>query len=218
MCYNEIREMSQIIQNKNGGIMKLSEIAIVRTGLVTKRKKAQVYENTEYQYQLLNLKCMSENGVFDFNQTEVFCTTQRLNSAYLTQIGDIIIRLSSPYSVAMIREGKECGFVIPSHFAIIRVDIKRAVPEYVFWALKRDQTKREIIQNMSGSTAFGTISSGFFGNLEIRGLPYDKQLYVGQAMLLSEKEQELILRLVDEKSKYNKALVSKIYDTIKRGK
>ena len=130
-----------------------------------------------------------------------------INRDCITREGDILVRLSSPYTSVIISE-QESGYLVPSHFAIIRVDRRKAVPEYILWTLKKDSTKKKIEQNNSGSSAFGTISSGFFSNLKIRDLPIEQQATIGQLYLLSEKEQKLMLELAEEKKKYNRAIIN----------
>ena len=153
----------------------------------------------------------------DLLNTEPYYSVERLKADYLTRMGDILIRLSAPYTSVMITSEEWCNYLVPSHFTIIRVDKRKAAPEYVFWFLKRDTTRQKIMQNSSGSSAFGTISSGFFTNLKIRDIPLQKQKIVGELLMLSEKEQELLYSLAAEKAKYNKFLVNQIYDTFKRG-
>lgn len=196
--------------------MILNDIAQVRTGIVTTRKKATGYSKKIYEYSLLNLKCIEEPGYLELQQAELFCSEEKLKSDYLTQNGDILVRLSYPYTSVMIGE-EQCGYLVPSHFAIIRVDRDKASPEYVLWTLRKDSTRRKIEQNNSGSSGFGTISSGFFSNLKIRDIPLEKQIVIGQLQRLSEKEQELMHKLAEEKQKYNRAVMNMAYDSFKRG-
>jgi restriction endonuclease S subunit len=130
---------------------------------------------------------------------------------------DILVRLSAPYTAIMITREEWCDYLVPSHFAIIRVDKKVASPEYILWFLRRESTKQKILQNISGSGAFGTINSKFFSTLSIRSLPLKKQKTIGQMQILSEKEQELLHKLTAQKEIYNKLLIDKIYDSVKRG-
>jgi restriction endonuclease S subunit len=132
-------------------------------------------------------------------------------------MNDILVRLSTPYTTIMITNETLCGYLVPSHFAIIRVNENKASPEYVLWLLKREATKQKILQNISGSGAFGTINSKFFSTLSIRSLPLKKQKTIGQMQILSEKEQELLHKLTVQKEIYNKLLIDKIYDSVKRG-
>lgn len=198
--------------------MLLKEIATVRTGIVATRKKASISDEAIHPYKLLNLKCAASTGYLDTQYAEEFLASEEVKMDFLTQSGDIIVRLSTPYTAIMITKEEWCGYLVPSHFAIIRVNEAKACPEYVLWLLKRDSTKQKILQNISGNGAFGTISSTFFGNLVIRSLSIEKQRIIGQLQLLSDKEQELLHELADQKSIYNKYMINRIYDGAKRGK
>lgn len=197
--------------------MTIGEVAVVRTGLVTARKKKDASSLRSFDYRLLNLKCIANEGYIEKAYIEPYELSEELKEGYLTRMGDILIRLSAPYTVVMIDQPDLCGIVIPSHFAIIRVDKRYAVPEYVFWSLRRDKNRITMMQNSSGSTAFGTISSGLIASLSITLLPIQEQKIVGDLMILSEREQELMQMLATEKKKYNTLLLNQIYDNMKRG-
>lgn len=77
--------------------MTIGEIATVRTGLVAARKKKSLISNQSYQYKLLNLKCISNDGHIEQNELEQYEISEKLKDDYLTQSGDILIRLR--YSV-----------------------------------------------------------------------------------------------------------------------
>ena len=112
--------------------MTIGEVAVVRTGLVTARKKKDASSLRTFEYRLLNLKCIANEGYIEKAYIEPYELSEELKEGYLTRMGDILIRLSAPYTVVMIDQPDLCGIVVPSHFAIIRVDKRYAVPEYVF--------------------------------------------------------------------------------------
>ena len=197
--------------------MTINDIAVVRTGLVTARKKKDAASLGTYKYQLLNLKCIANEGYIDKNYIEPYELSEELKDDYLTRIGDILIRLSAPYTAVLINKPELCGIVVPSHFAIIRVDERYALPGYVFWVLRREKNKITMMQNSSGSTAFGTISSGLISSLPITLLPLHEQQIIGELLCLSEREQELLQKLSEEKKTYNTLLLNQIYDNMKRG-
>ncbi|MDE7280478.1 MAG: hypothetical protein K2N36_01895 [Ruminiclostridium sp.] len=197
--------------------MVLEDVAAIRTGVVATRKKVGEKEPMIYKYKLLNLKCASATGYLDLQYIEELSTTDPLKPEYFTQMGDILVRLSTPYTTIMITREDWCGYLIPSHFAIIRVDKDKAAPEYVLWLLKRESTMHKILQNISGSGIFGTINSKFFNSLPIQDLPMQKQQIIGQMQILTEKEQELLYKLAAQKEIYKKALIEKIYDYAKKG-
>lgn len=196
--------------------MKLEEIAFVRTGVVRARKKA-VADSPEIEYRVLNLKCLSNSGLFELDNAEIDYYSDNFKSDCVTQLGDILIRLSAPYTAAMIKQESECGYLVPSHFAIIRAKEGKALPEYLLWFLKYEDTYQKILQNCSGTSIYGTISSGFLGSLNIEPLPPERQKIIGEMQLLSEKEQLLLSRLAAEKEIYNREIIKNIYNSFKRG-
>ena len=102
--------------------MTIGEIAVVRTGLVTARKKKNSSSSQTYQYRLLNLKCIANEGCIQEAYIEPYEISEELKDDYITRMGDILIRLSAPYTAVLIDQPDLCGIVVPSHFAIIRVD------------------------------------------------------------------------------------------------
>ncbi len=195
--------------------MRLCDIVTVRTGAVTGRKKAEEGHNTSFRYHMLNLRCLAPEGYLDLKYVEVYPAREELKSELFTHKGDILIRLSFPYTSVLIDDEKTCGLLVPSHFAILRVNDEKILPEYILWFLRRESTYQQILQNSSGSTAFGTISSGFIGSLNIQVFPIDKQKALGQLLLLSNKEQELLYRLAKEKALLYKESLNIIYDKFK---
>ena len=115
--------------------MLLENIATIRTGVVTTRKKADKNAPKIHEYKLLNLKCAASAGYLDLQYAETFKTTDLLKSKYFTQMDDILVRLSAPYTAIMITRNEWYHYLVPSHFAIIRVDKAVASPEYILWIL-----------------------------------------------------------------------------------
>ena len=123
--------MSHYFQDKKGGAMRLNEIASVRTGIVTGRKRVEEGAASPYCYKALNLKCLSPEGNLDLKNIEEYQAKEKLKQEFFTQEGDVLIRLSFPYTSVLIDDKKMCGYLVPSHFAILRTDKKKALPEYI---------------------------------------------------------------------------------------
>ena len=191
--------------------MYLEDIARIRTGLVTSRKKTSRESKNLYQYKLLNLKCITENGDINLGNAEKYNVSEKLRLDYISQMNDILIRLSAPYTAVLIDREEYCGYVIPSHFAIVRVDLIKANPEYVYWVLSQEKTRYIMSQNSSGSTALGTINAGLISKIPIRNLPLSKQSLIGEIASLSKREQELLHQLAENKKHYASLLLNEIY-------
>lgn len=196
--------------------MRLGDIAEVRTGAVLTRKR-QDRDYIKNSFKLINLKSVSDDGAILLNNIETIELPVCFKEEVFAKEGDIIVRLSAPYSAAIINQ-EEVGCLIPSHFAIIRVDRTKIYPPYLLWYLNSEEVKKKILQNNSGSTAFGTISSGFFADLDIKEIDMYKQKLLGDYMLLFSKEKRLTEELLEQKTIYNKYITKKLYEEIKRGK
>ncbi len=60
-------------------------------------------------------------------QLDGFDAAEQLSPEYLTQVGDVIIRLTSPYTAVLIDEAS-AGMVVSSNFVIIRANRSRLIP------------------------------------------------------------------------------------------
>ena len=197
--------------------MRIGELTTVRTGLVSSRKSTIHSEKPKRIYRLLNLKCVSMEGHLNIDEAEPYEATENLKDDYLTHLGDVLVRLSAPYTAVLIDRPDLYQLLIPSHFAILRANQKKILPEYLFWFLQREQTKNDLLKSGSGSTSFGTISAGAISSLPIPLLPINDQKQLANLWMLTQKEQELLHRLAEEKKKYNVLLLNKTYQTMKRG-
>ena len=194
--------------------MKLGNIAAVRSGLVLSRKQAR--ETLGIKYPLLNLRSINPGGYVDTEQLDVFDALEHLSTDYLSQVGDIIVRLSVPYTAILIDEAT-AGMVVSSNFVIIRVDCRKLLPEYLFWLLNTPTVKRSIYENTS-SNMLGAIKAKFFSDFDIPELPITKQQRIADMNALALKETMLLRRLAEEKERYYGLLIDHTHKELKRGK
>lgn len=190
--------------------MKLSDIVKIRTGLVGARKLSK--EKTDFLYNQINLKSINANGYINMELLDVFYATEKLDTTYLTQKGDIIVKLTQPYTAVLIDESTK-GMVIPSQFAVIRYDSSdsEVLPEYLYWFLNSDMAKRVFMENNT-SNVLGAIRPLFIGELKIKVLPIKEQELIANIYLESKKECMILEQLKLEKEKYSKAILKKIYN------
>ena len=194
--------------------MQLGNVAVVRSGLVLARRQSR--ESSKYRYPLLNLRSVNSAGYVDINTVDIFDAVDRLESEYLTQNGDVVIRLSAPYTAILIDE-ETSGMVISSNFAVIRADRKLILPEYLFWLLNTADVKRLIFENTS-SNMLGATKPKFFSEFEIAPLPLDKQYNIAMLHLLARRECQLLTKLAKEKERYYTLIIDKVQSEMRRGK
>lgn len=193
--------------------MKLGNIATVRSGLVLSRKQAR--EPSDIQYPLLNLRSVQEGGYIDLAEADVFDATEYLSPEYVSQIGDVVVRLSTPYTAVLIDQST-AGMVISSNFVIIRTDRRELLPEYLFWLLNTPDVKRSIYENTSGNM-LGAIKAKFFAEFEIAPLPISDQQKIAAMNTLALEETRLLRRLAEEKERFYSMMINRANNELKRG-
>ena len=192
--------------------MKLGEIASVRSGLVLSRKVAR--ENPVQRYRLLNLRSITPEGYIDMNETDVFDAKETLPGEYLSQVGDIVIRLSAPYTAVLIDEESE-GMVVSSNFVIVITDPQELLPEFLYWLLNTSEVKHRMFEN-SSSNMLGAVKPKFFADYEITPLPIPEQQKIAAINALAKAESKLLRQLANAKEQYYESILHNTYNEIKR--
>ena len=196
--------------------MRLDDLVSVKTGLVLARKQAKHPSEIIAKYRQLNLKAINSKGYIDADYLEEFCASERLKAEYLTQPGDIIVRLTTPYTAVLVDE-EFTGMVIPSHFVVIRTRGKKILPEYLYWLLNTEKVKASILQNII-STMIGTVKPASYAGMEIELLTLDEQRKISELNLLAKKEVHLLDRLIAQKELYYKEAIYKAQKEMRRRK
>lgn len=192
--------------------MNLGTVAAIRSGLVLSRKLSR--EISSYRYPLLNLRAIHPDGYILPDSLEVFYATELLRQEYLTQQGDIIIRLSIPYTAILI-DTDMTGMVVSSNFAIIRLNQKYMLPEYLLWLLNTPDIKKKIYEN-SSSNMLSAVRPTFFAELEVLLLPLADQEKIAKLNLLAKQEIQLLKKLADEKERYYVAVIEHAQKNMRR--
>ena len=194
--------------------MKLQDLASVRSGLVLSRKQAK--EPVGYPYRSNNLRAIQPDALINLSEVDVYQAKEPLKPEYLSQIGDIIVRLTAPYTAVLVDETTE-GMVISSNFVVIRIESEKLLPEYLFWLLNTQSVKRDIYENAT-SNMLGAVNAKFLAEIEIALLPIAEQQKLAQLYLTSRREIRLLRELAEEKERYYAKFLDQTYKKVKRGK
>lgn len=186
--------------------MKLGNLAIIATGLVAARKKAD--NEPKAKYKLLTLKSMNEDGWIDVDELEDFSSIEELSQQYLTHSGDIVMRLSYPHTAVSINKDFE-GILIPSAFAVIRKKSSSILPDFLALYLNSDLARRQITQSSVGSVV-PIIKTSSLNEIVIEECPLEIQTKAVEYYRLHLREKQLMMELVGEKEKYNNAVIQEI--------
>ena len=112
-----------------------------------------------------------------------------------------------PYTAAYITE-EYAGLVIPSHFVVVRVDITKALPQYIAWYLNKDRIKKAF--RMSCTGMLKQIKPTMVGETEIKLPSLERQRQVVELYNISRQEIVLLERQIRQKEAYYKALINKV--------
>ncbi len=194
--------------------MRLDEAAVINTGLVTARKQARGVSDIFAKYKLLNLKAINNKGFIEDFLLDDFETLEEIKPTYITQMKDIVVRLTFPFTAVLIDE-MHTGLIIPSHFVVIRTDTKKIIPEYLFWLLNTEKVKQQLQQNVN-STMIGTVKPMSYASLNIEKVTLEEQRKIADIYLLSKKELVLLDQFMRQKELYYKAAIDKIQKEMRK--
>ncbi len=188
--------------------IRLGSFISARSGLVLSRKEAR--KEPGLRYPALNLRSVLPDGSIDLAQTDVFVAAEILPQACLTQSGDIIIRLTAPYTAVLI-DADTAGLVISSNFLVMRITDAAILPAWLAWYLNTPAIRRAIYANTT-SNMLGAVRAGFFTHLEIHLPPLHKQEAMARLHELGRREIRLLHQLAQAKEQYAQLLLEQIYN------
>lgn len=185
-------------------IVKLGDISSITTGQVIKRKEARPGDVDAIQYRILTLKSFDEDGFLVKEEIDSFKASEEIESKYITSKGDIVVRLSMPFTSITIDEESE-GILIPSLFVVIRINCNDILPSYLSLYLNSNKMKKQYIKEARGS-AIQILKTSAFKEFEIM-IP-DMSIQE-QAVTLNEllmREKRLLQLLIKENNKRNQII------------
>ncbi len=193
--------------------MKLGDIATVRSGLVLARKKSS--ESDGVYYPLLNLRSINVEGYIEKEELDAYYASEYLAPEYLTHAGDVVVRLTAPYTAVFIDENTE-NIVVSSNFIIIRTMPENVLPEYLYWLLNTKGVKQAIYEN-STSNMLGAVKAKFFSDFIVKPIDLSDQKRIADLNRLAKRESFLLKKLADEKEKYYERIIHDFQKKQKRG-
>lgn len=194
--------------------MQIQDVALIKTGAVLSRLSAVEFGGEAYR--TLSLKNIDDELGLILKDT---CKTMRFEESvsdeFITRVGDILVRLSSPYTAVYIDSADYGGLLVPSHFAIIRAD--KIIPSYLYAMLDSQEIRKQLLVSRSGSTTLGTISVKSIAECVIPELPVPEQKLVEQYHMAAKKELRLYSELLAEKQKLARIRYAKLTKRIEEG-
>lgn len=179
--------------------MKLSQFAVIQSGLVLNRREARHIEETEKVYNRISLRSLNEYGQIDHKDLDSFPANSIIDEAFLTQPNDIIVKLFTPICPTLITEADR-GLVIPSQVAVIRMSNDLVLPEYLCYYLSLSNVS-DFMLSIEGWRSQRSIKIGTFAQLEIPIPPINKQRLIAQIVKTNLKINQLYNELIEQENK-----------------
>ena len=186
---------------------KISEFATLQSGLVLNRREARFEEETEVIYNRLNLRSLNEYGEIKSENLDFFPSKSLLDDPFLTQKGDVVVKLSAPLFPTVIEESN-INLVIPSQLAVIRIFDQKVIPEYVRYYLSTDGVSK-YITSVEGGTVLHSIKINTLADLKIPIPTVEKQRLIVNIAQTNSKIEKLYKELEKQESKLATAKIQK---------
>ena len=193
--------------------MKLNEVAATKSGLVLNRKKASLQSNIKRNYSVVSLKSFNPNGIYDYNESEIFIAEEELKEDYIARKGDVLVRLREPINAIYIDENYE-DLIISSLMAVIRVDENKVSPQYLTYYINSDIAQKQLLQDVT-QTAVKMVKISDIQNLDINIPSIEKQKLIVETMNTFNKEEVLLNKLIAEKQNLKKLIFNTTIEGIK---
>ena len=188
--------------------LQIKEFADSVSGLVLSRREAPAGSQGALEYRLITLASIAANGTLDTKEVGYFYASKPIATAmHLTQPWDVVVRLTPPYTAALV-EPSQAGFVVPSNCVLVRIRDGRVAPKFLWYALNSESVRRSWERNASGSV-LTTIRPTQIAALELEIPTLEKQVKIVEFVAAAREECSSLRALADEKEKYYAALVEK---------
>ena len=186
-------------------IVKLGDISSITTGQVIKRKEARPGDVDAIQYRILTLKSFDEDGFLVKEEIDSFKASEEIESKYITSKGDIVVRLSMPFTSITIDEESE-GILIPSLFVVIRINSNDILPSYLSLYLNSNKMKKQYMREARG-TAIQILKTSAFKEFVIMLPDMGMQEQTVALNELMMREKRLLQLLIKEYNKRNQIIL-----------
>lgn len=188
-------------------LLRICEIAEVGSGLVVARKKAFNQNEIIKKYKQFNLRSINKNGYIIESELEILEAKEKIDDYYLTHEGDIIIRLTDPFTAVYIDKDME-GIVISSNFCIVRCK-ENYSSKFLTYYINSENAKKKLFSNLQGSV-LKNINMTVIADLEIPNVPFEKQKIIGKLLIAQTKRIIILERIKELEIKQQKLLLDRV--------
>ena len=175
--------------------LKDKNIATIVGGQIMTRRtvKDDSAEAVAEERRVIIPKVILSDGTIDVTEIPVEKLKSVADENKLTRVGDIVIKLSTPYDSAIITE-ESAGCLIPSFCAIIRCNgINR---DYLQAFLSTTNCKNQLKNQVAGAV-MSILSVGKLGNVEIPFPDEAEQIRIGEGYIKTQEKLVALKRILE---------------------
>lgn len=191
--------------------IKLHHVARVMTGL-TLRDKTSSEHTSQAKALLMQLGDLDTQGEIQTHKMSPYDYEESFEK-FIVQPGDLVFRGRGGISATVI-QNSDLPLVVVSPLIIVRPDTQKIDSHYLAWALTNKQALKYYSEHSQGSVILSV------GKRDLEEMPIDIpelriQKKIGNLKILETKENKLLSKLAQSKSKLTEAL---IHDAIRKEK
>lgn len=175
---------------------KLADIADIQSGLVLSRKEAKPHSEKIFKYQRLNLRSINNDDIVNVKTLNEFYSHGKVDNQFITKENEIVMRLFAPLQPVLITAAF-AGYVVPSQFAIIRVNSKDILPDYLCYYLSQQNVLNGLAAMDSGQATRG-IKISTLSDVQIPMVEVNRQKIIIAIAGLQRKINTLHLELLHQ--------------------
>jgi|GEM_PF-932869 len=193
----------------------LKMVASIYSGLVLQRfglgrrysnNRKTVSPSDEKSYYHIPLKAVEDNKI-DLNLLETIKVEKEVNKRYLLKNGDIIMKLSPPFSAAMINFDCE-NLIGSSPFAIIRTS-ENIDPMYMTYVLNGKNVRKQLNRLVEGGT-LAIIKINYLNQVKIPYRNLEDQIKYAKLLSLLSKRKNLRMKTVELEDSIIEKIISEL--------
>jgi len=176
--------------------INLKDAAEITSGLVINRftrQKKSSFLNKPLKYYQITIKSVQDNKI-NLELLEEFESSKKIDERYLLKKGDVLMKLTPPYSAAMVDFHRE-NIVFPQNFAVLRTK-ENFDPEYLSHILNSKNIQIQLQRLVEGGT-LPIVKISSLKEVKINPVPLNLQYKYGKLFSLLFKRRELKKRNIE---------------------
>lgn len=187
--------------------MKLSEISTIKVGLPLSRKKGDIHDDIFFKYKAVTLKAFSSTGSLILNELDEFIAKEELGLNYITEKGDILVRLREP-NIAVYIDENSSGLIVPALMSIIKPE-REINSIYLTHFINSNNTQSKLRKEVKGTT-IPMIKAKDLNDLEVAIPSQEIQEKIVSMLNLANREIDLLEELSQLKTQFKNELLDTI--------